>query len=91
MKNKFNFWLVVLVEAAVCISCTILGCNYYYENKQEERSIIARNEPDSDSTLMITTETLESGIKEIQDFNTAQYSFSTLQTIFDFIYAGLKE
>lgn len=82
-NNKINFYLVIIVEALVCISCTALACNYFYENKQEKASIITTSNPDPDSTLAITTETLESGIREIQEFNTAQYYFSTVQYVSD--------
>lgn len=80
--KKLNFWIVLCIWTIASVFCTTLVCNYIYDIRDSKTVI---NPPpsatDPGSDLIITIETLESGIREIKQLNTAQYYFSTKQDV----------
>ena len=83
MEKKIYYWISLLFCGIASILCTFLCCRSYYKNKltKEPDIVPTVTVTDPDSGLAITTETLESGIQNINQLNTAQYFFSTKQDV----------
>lgn len=78
MKKSY-FYTVVIIEAIVIGLCTFLVCDHFMA--KDETIITPVNPVDpSPNPDPFTILDLESGIKEIEEFNTAKYYFSSQES-----------